>query len=254
MTEIKDHRRINDTLLGPFERPALKWLAAHQPAWVTPDLLTAIGTLGAVVIFAGFVLSNYDKKYLWLATLGFIINWYGDSLDGTLARYRHIERPRYGYFVDHTVDSFNEVLVFVGLGLSPYLRFDIASLLLTSYLLMSILVFVQTAVSGIFQLSYVRLGPTELRVIAVLANTGVYFFGNPIIQLPFTSLSVYDLVAATLAFLLFVVFIVSTLREARRLAQEEKQIPSRTATATRIGRRGKTSRRSKGSLTVDNPK
>jgi phosphatidylglycerophosphate synthase len=122
MANINDHRRINDTVLGPLERPALKWLAAHQPAWVTPDILTAIGTLGAVVIFTGFILSNYDKNFLWLATLGFIINWYGDSLDGTLARYRHIERPRYGYFVDHTVDSFNEVLVFVGLGLSPYLR------------------------------------------------------------------------------------------------------------------------------------
>jgi hypothetical protein len=119
---------------------------------------------------------------------------------------------------------------------------------------MSILVFVQTAVSGIFQLSYVRLGPTELRMIAVLANTGVYFFGNPIIHLSFISLSVYDLVAATLAFLLFVVLILSTLSEARRLAQEEERVPLKSATAVRIGRRGKTSRRSKSSLTVDNTK
>ena len=185
--------------------------------------MTGLGVLGAVVIFVGFVLSNVDKNYLWLASLGFFINWYGDSLDGTLARYRNIQKPRYGYFVDHTVDSFNEVLVFLGLGLSPYMRFDIATLLLISYLLVSIMVFIQTAVVGVFQISYIKLGPTELRLIAVLANTWVFFFGNPVVRLPFGSLSFYDLIGATLAVLLAAVFIVSTLKQARQLAREEDQ-------------------------------
>src|SRR5574338_1678825 len=111
MPDIKSHQRVNDILLGPLERPALRWLAAHQPAWVNPDVMTGTGVLGAAVIFSGYVASNYDRNFLWLASLGFFINWYGDSLDGTLARYRGIEKPRYGYFVDHTVDSFNETLI-----------------------------------------------------------------------------------------------------------------------------------------------
>lgn len=221
MADIKSHQRVNDILLGPLERPALKWLAAHQPAWVNPDVMTGTGVLGAVVIFSGYVGSNYDHNYLWLASLGFFINWYGDSLDGTLARYRSIERPRYGYFVDHTIDSFNETLIILGLGFSPYLRFDIACLFLISYLLTSIMVFVRTTATGVFKISYIGLGPTEIRLIAVLVNTFIYFFGNPLVRLPLISLSVYDLVAALLAVLIFGVFIVETFRQARELARAE---------------------------------
>lgn len=227
MADIHKHRRVNDIFLGALERPALRWLAARQPAWVTPDTLTGVGMLGAVIIFLGFVLSNFDKNYLWLASFGFVVNWYGDSLDGTLARFRNIERPKYGYFVDHTVDSLNEVLIVLGLGLSPYMRFDIAALLLVSYLLVSILVFVRTAVTGIFQISYVGLGPTEVRLIAVLANTGVYFGGNPSLKLPFSALSAYDMVAVGLALLGLVIYIVMTIRQACTLAAEEK-LPAQT--------------------------
>ena len=120
MGDIKPHQRVNDILLGPLERPALQWLAAHMPAWINPDILTGIGILGAVLIFFSYWLSNALPGFLWVASLGFVINWFGDSLDGTLARYRQSERPKYGFLVDHTVDSFNEVLIALGLGLSPY--------------------------------------------------------------------------------------------------------------------------------------
>jgi phosphatidylglycerophosphate synthase len=244
MADIKFHNRVNDILLGPLERPALNWLAARQPAWVNPDILTGVGILGAIVIFLGFVLSNYNKNFLWLASLGFIINWYGDSLDGTLARYRDIQRPKYGYFIDHTVDSFNEVLVFLGLGLSPYMRFDLACVLLISYLLISIMVFVGTSVTGVFRISYIRLGPTELRLIAILANLWVYFFGNPSIRLPFGALSVYDIIAAALAVLLLGVFATSTIRQARELARDEQHyLHNAAATSNRPNKRMKPSRR-----------
>ena len=154
MSDIKKHKRVNDILLGPLERPALQWLAAHMPDWVYPDLLTIIGTLGAVIIFLSYWLTNFDKGFLWLASLGLIINWFGDSLDGTLARYRNIQRPKYGFFVDHTVDALSEVLIILGLGLSPFIRFEIASLALIGYLLMSVLVYVRTCVKGEFVISY----------------------------------------------------------------------------------------------------
>ena len=109
-----------------------------MPAWMSPDLLTLIGILGAVIIFAGYALTKVNSIFVWLASIGFVVNWFGDSLDGTLARYRKIERPKYGFFVDHTVDAFSQLLIFVGLGLSIYVSFSVAALALTGYLLMII--------------------------------------------------------------------------------------------------------------------
>jgi phosphatidylglycerophosphate synthase len=219
MTDAKDHQRVNDILLGPLERPALQWLAAHAPAWMTPDHLTAIGTLGALVILASYALSRSNPAFLWLATVGLIINWYGDSLDGTLARYRQIQRPKYGFFVDHTVDAFNEMLIVIGLGLTTFVRLDVAALALVGYLLMSVYVYVRTFVQGVFQISYGRFGPTEVRVILALLNAVMFFVGAPGVWLPFGRFSIYDFVVAFIALVLVAIFAVSTLQTARELAK-----------------------------------
>ncbi len=163
----KNIKRVNDILLGPLERPALKWLAAHMPAWVSVDMCTIIGVIGTVVISGSYILSTWDRNFLWLASLGFVINWFGDSLDGTLARYRHIERPVFGFYIDHTVDAFSETLIFLGLGLTPYVNFSVACLALIGYLLLSVLVYIRTYVMGEFKISYGKLGPTEVRVLAI---------------------------------------------------------------------------------------
>ena len=221
MSEIKDHKRVNDILLGPLERPALQWLAAHMPSWMTPDILTAIGTFGAVLIAASYALTNNSHWFLWLASLGFVINWFGDSLDGTLARYRKIERPKYGFFIDHTVDAINETIIFLGFGLSPYLRFEIACLALIGYLLMSVLVYVETAVRGVFKISYGKLGPTEIRAIAILINTFIFFFGNPVVNLPFWKTTIVDLAALAITLVLFLIFLGSTYMQAKQLSKED---------------------------------
>ena len=219
MPDIKKHIRINDILLGPLERPALQWFAARMPEWVTPDHLTLFGTFGAVLIFLSYWLTNYDPAFLWLASIGFFINWFGDSLDGTLARYRDIQRPKYGFFVDHIVDAFNEALIFLGFGLSPYIRFEIASLLFIGYLMMSVLVYVRTCVKGEFVISYAGLGPTEMRVLAVIANGMLYFFGNPSLSLAGLDLTIFDMVGFTIAMALFVVFLISSYSQARELSE-----------------------------------
>ena len=217
MADIETHSRVNDILLGPLERPTLKWLAEHMPAWVNPDMLTVTGVFGAGVVLLGFSLVNVNKNFLWLASLGFVINWFGDSMDGTLARHRKAQRPKYGFFVDHTVDAFNEVLIFLGLGISPLMRFEIASVALIGYLLMSVLVFVRTCVVGEFKISYGKLGPTEVRAIAVGTNTLIYFFGNPAFQSPIGPLAFYDLVGIFVAALLFLIYIGATVRGAVEL-------------------------------------
>ncbi len=217
--KIKTHKRVNDIFLGPLERPALNWLASHMPAWVTPDILTVIGALGSLVIFSGFCLSNLNRYFLWLSSLGFLINWFGDSLDGTLARYRHIERPRYGFFVDHVMDTVSVVLIFLGLGLSPYIHFEVACLALISYLMMAILVFIRTYVDGEFRISYIRMGPTEMRVIAVAANALVFFIGNQRLPAPFNAFTAYDLVGIVITILLTGAFAVSGYLQGVKLAK-----------------------------------
>jgi phosphatidylglycerophosphate synthase len=219
MHDLKTHSRVNNIFLGPIERPVLRWLAAHMPAWMNPDILTSIGLFGAVVIFISYALTTFHPGFLWLANLGFLINWFGDSLDGTLARYRDQERPRYGFFIDHTLDSISESLIFIGLGLSPYLQLEIALFALCGYLLMSIHVYIRTAVSGIFQISYAGLGPTEVRLIGVLTNIATYYSGNIMFFTPFGPASLYDLVGVTVSVLLLLIFLSSTVVQAKELAR-----------------------------------
>jgi len=219
MPDIKTHRRINDILLGPLERPALRWLAAHTPGWMKPDHMTIIGIIGALMIAASYGLTNYYEGFLWLASLGFVINWYGDSLDGTLARYRHRERPLYGFFVDHTVDAFTEMVIFLGIGLSPYMNFTIACLALIGYLMVSVLVYVRTCVKGEFKISYAGLGPTELRFLLILINTYLYFWGNPTLQFFNVSVNFLNLAGIIVASLLFLICSISSINQARQLAR-----------------------------------
>lgn len=220
---VEQHSRVNRILLGPLERPALKWLAEHMPRWMTPDILTGIGFAGAVLIAVSYYLTNFNPAFLWLASFGFVVNWFGDSLDGTLARFRHIERPRYGFFLDHTLDSLSETIIFIGLGLSPYVNLDLAFLALVGYLLLSIFVFISTYVSGEFKISYGSFGPTEIRAIAILANTVIFFLGNPVVRLFGWNLPLYDLLLGVVAVALYAIFIVSTILRARELNEMEKR-------------------------------
>jgi archaetidylinositol phosphate synthase len=224
MPNVEKHQRENKILLGFLERPALNWLAAHMPAWVSPDTLTWLGILAAILIFISYSLTHISPAFLWLASLGFVLNWMGDSLDGTLARHRNIERPRYGFLVDHWVDAISTVLIFVGLGLSPYVDLTVASFGVIAYLLLSIMVYLITYVTGVFNITNLRLGPTEIRVMAVLSNTAIFFIGNPTFKLPYVgATSLYTLIVGFMALLMFVYFIVNTSIEARRLAVLDKK-------------------------------
>ena len=166
-----DAVRIQTSVLNALEKRVLVWLAQRQPRWVTSDMLTYIGVLGAVVIAAGYILASHNINFLWLSSLGFIINWYGDSLDGTLARVRNTQRPIYGYYLDHTVDAINEVMIFVGVGLSGLMHLEIALLALVMYLLMTINVSINAHLQKEFKLTYAKMGPTEFRIIMILINT-----------------------------------------------------------------------------------
>lgn len=171
----KKAERIQTSFLNGLEKKALVWLAARQPRWVTSDLLTWTGTFGSVLIALGYILSNLNVNWLWLSTFGLTVNWYGDSLDGTLARVRNTQRPIYGYYLDHTVDGINETLMFVGIGLSPFLNLYTALAMLVVYLQLTLNVSMNAHLKAEFKLTYAGLGPTEFRLVAILLNTLLIF-------------------------------------------------------------------------------
>lgn len=164
-------QRIQTSVLNDLEKRVLIWLAQRQPRWMTSDKLTAIGVLGAVVVAVGYILSNRHVGWLWLASLGYLLNWYGDSLDGTLARVRNTQRPIYGFFLDHNVDGVTMAIMCIGAGLSNMLNLYIAMAVLAVYLMLSISVYINAHLKGEFKLTYAGMGPTEFRLIMIVVNT-----------------------------------------------------------------------------------
>jgi len=222
MTGIDKHQRVNDILLGPIERRLLAWFSQRMPLWVTPDILTMTALAAGVIIAASYALTTISRDFLWVANMGIALHWFGDSLDGTLARFRNIERPRYGYFIDHSLDTLVEFLVALGMGFSPLLRLDCALFGLAAYLMMSVSVNIRTCVTGVFRISYCKLGPTEFRAAMIIFNTIFYFTDNPVVAYFQGSVTVCDLLALTAGTVLLCIFSVSTALTALELRRQEQ--------------------------------
>jgi phosphatidylglycerophosphate synthase len=163
--------RSKQFVLAKPEALVLEWIARRLPARVMPDQLTALGVLAALGIAAAYVLSNGDENWLWAASGLLVVHWLGDSLDGTLARVRQSERPRYGYYLDHLVDAFATAAIGIGLGLSPYMLLAVGLVVAVAYLILSINTYLETHAFGVFTLGYGRLGPTEARLLLICVNT-----------------------------------------------------------------------------------
>jgi archaetidylinositol phosphate synthase len=217
--------RIETHLLAQPERKLLNWLCVRMPSAVTPDRLTGFGFVGAVLVFAGYLASDIYPAFFWLATLGIVANWFGDSLDGSLARHRRIEKSRYGYFLDHSVDALSVSLILLGLGLSAYVQLDVALFALLGYLMMCIYVFLSNHVTGKFELSFLALGPTEMRIVLIGLNSLMYFSGNLRILIGHEAFSVYDIFVFCSGVCLVCLYIASTLTMAWRLRWEDASLP-----------------------------
>jgi len=209
-------QRIQGNMLARAERVLLTWLCARLPGWVTPDRLTGLGLVGAVMVFAGYAASGIDLDWLWLAVAGFVVHWFGDSLDGSLARYRRIERPRLGYFIDHSADGIGILMIVGGLGLSPFVRLDVSLLALAGYYLLCIHAFLTAKVIGELRLSYAAAGPTELRLALIALTVAMWAAGRapPAIA----GLSLFDAAIALVAAGMVMIFLVQTIAVGRRIA------------------------------------
>lgn len=206
--ERKQATRIQTSFLNALEHKALIWLAARQPKWVNSDMLTAVGTFGAFLIGLGYALTKFDINFLWLSTFGLLVNWYGDSLDGNLARYRHKQRPLYGYYVDHTMDVINEAMMFFGAGMAPFFDMRITLSAFVLYLLLTLNVSMNAHLRSEFKLTYLKLGPTEFRLIIALANTIMLCFGERLLTSPLPN---YFL--GFIVFMLGIIYIISVISD-----------------------------------------
>jgi archaetidylinositol phosphate synthase len=183
--------RIHRSLLYSVELRCLLWLAQRLPVWVSPEHLTLVGLVAAIGMGVSYSLVRIDRRGLFAVPFLLAVGWFGDSLDGTLARVRCCVQPRYGFYIDHIVDSIGAVFLLSGLGLSGLMSPWIAAGLLIAFLLLSVEVYLATYTVGIFELSHWRMGPTEIRIVLAVVNVVAYWF--PAITIKKHSYLLFDL-------------------------------------------------------------
>lgn len=217
----RGHERTSEFLLRRAEARVLPWMAERLPAGVVPDHLTLLGVAASFGVATAYGLTNRDPAWLWAASLFLVVQWFGDSLDGTLARQRGIERPRYGFYLDHVVDAFSTVVIGLGLGLSPYMLLSVALTLVIGYLVMSINVYLETYVHEEFAFGYGWLGPTEARLLLVGLNTVAVTIGPLAFGIAGVEATVFDLFGAATALGMVALLAVRVAANLRRLGRLE---------------------------------
>ena len=213
--------RIQESLLAPLEKRALIWIATRLPRAVNSDHLTVLGITSMLAAGLAYWYSSVNPIGLWIVNVCLFLNWFGDSLDGTLARVRDRQRPRYGYYVDHVVDVVAISLLMGGMALSGHLSPTIAAFFLVGYLLLSSEVFLATHVLNKFQISFFKFSPTELRILLIIGNLFVYYM-NPRIKWLGDIWQLYDIGFAIGAAGVLLIFAITSIRHTVQLYNEER--------------------------------
>ena len=207
-------------ITGDMERRVLRWLAERLPGWVQPDHLTALGLLSLLAGGVAYALTPRDLRWLHGVNLSLLLNWFGDSLDGTLARVRNSSRPRYGFYVDHLVDGFGAAALLVGLSLSGLAHPGVPVALLVAYLLLNVEIALAAHVTGVFRIARGPLGGTELRILLGLANLTAFFW--PRVRVLGAELGIFDLIAAPASVTVLALVVGAAWTTARRLDALER--------------------------------
>ena len=220
--EAVNAKREPTFLLAKPEKQLLRWIATRLPRWILPDDLTALGVLAAFAICAAYQLSNDSLVWLWVASGLLVVHWLGDSLDGTLARVRGIERHRYGFYLDHLVDTVSTAAIGIGLGLSPFMLLSVGTLIVVAYLVLSINVYLESYALGRFSIGYGLIGPTELRLILMALNTALALHLGLDFNIVDLKMTVFDLVGLGLAGTMLVLLAGRVARNLRDLGRQEQ--------------------------------
>jgi phosphatidylglycerophosphate synthase len=218
--DFKNAVRQQTSILAPLERICLSWLARNMPSWVKPDHLTLLG-FGAMLVAGGcYALAKWWAPALLIVNVCLAINWFGDSLDGTLARARNKQRPRYGFYVDHIIDAFGILSILCGLAISGYMTWTIALAVLVIYFMISIDVYLATYTIGTFKLSFYKFSPTELRVLLAIGN--IKAMSHPTTQAFGDQYLFFDIGAVVAMALMGIVLLVSVTRNTITLYRAER--------------------------------
>jgi archaetidylinositol phosphate synthase len=212
-------RRVNEALTASVEKRVLQWMARGAPRWVSSDQLTVLGLSAQIGAGAAYALSRYNRYALVLVIVCVVLNWLGDSLDGTLARVRRQTRPRYGFYVDHMVDVFGAVALMCGLGLSGFVHWQIAIAMLVAFLLLASESYLATYTLSHFQLSAGMFGPTEIRILLILGNLAL--LRSPYATIFGHHLLLFDVGGTIAAVFMFGNAVVLTARHTAQLFREE---------------------------------
>jgi len=213
-------RRVQASLLAGIEKKALLWIAPRLPRWVTPDMLTILGLLAMALIGLSYYLAAKHWLYLALANIGLVINWFGDSLDGTLARVRNQQRPRYGYYLDHLVDAFGVAFLIFGLAYSHLVSQPFVWLVLSLFFIASINTYLATNSVQIFKISYLRFSTTEARILLIILN--IILMGVKRVTLFGFTGYLLDIIAVLIALFLLIAILRSAYKNLSRLDIEER--------------------------------
>lgn len=216
---FRNAQRIQESVTARIERQALLWIAARLPLWVTSDQLTCLG-LGAMFFGCGsYLLARWYRAGFLLATLALALNWFGDSLDGTLARVRNQQRPRYGFYVDHVIDSIGAVLLMSGLTASGCLDWRIAAAMLVGFLLLSIESYLASYTLNVFRMSFWKFGPTETRILLAAGNLALWL--NPQAMV-FGRFRLFDFGGIVASALMLAMFLASAVKHTQQLYRQER--------------------------------
>lgn len=206
--------RLQESFTARVERKALVWLAARVPLWINSDHLTLVGFAAMILAGASYALTRVNPVGLILASIFLALNWFGDSLDGTLARVRNRQRPRYGFYVDHMIDTVGGLFLMGGLAISGIVDWRIALGMFIAFLMLSVEVYLAAYTLGTFRLSFAKLGPTEIRILLALGNAALWF--NPDARIFGSSYRVFDaggiVATAGMALMLVVSAICNTMK------------------------------------------
>jgi phosphatidylglycerophosphate synthase len=212
-------RRVNRSLTAAMEKRALQWMAERAPQWVSSDKLTVLGLSAQIGAGAFYALSRYDRHFLLVVVLCVVLNWLGDSLDGTLARVRQQQRPRYGFYVDHMVDVIGTVALMCGLGFSGFLHWQVAIAMLVAFLVLSSESYLATYTLGCFELSQGIFGPTEIRILLIVGN--IALLRSPYSTVFGHTMLLFDLGGTIAAVCMFAMAIFVTVRHTVELYKQE---------------------------------
>ena len=216
-----EQEAINTALTAKVEERAKDYICPRIPNWIGPDHLTVIGILGMIMVSLGFYFGFLNRYYLVFVVLGLAVNWFGDSFDGSIARYRKRTRPKYGYYIDKIVDAIVVIIFGLGLGLSGFVRLEVSLLLACVYLAMMLNVDLLVYVEGKSKNSFGLFGPTEVRIIGAIIAVVMFFLPVTYYNIHDCVVTQYDIVIAILTVIMFLVLIVTIVSKGIELHKED---------------------------------